>query len=268
MQTGGQLCLLFATILLHCLPAEPAVLWNNHKVKIYDDLRARLINHHYIPEPTDDQVFYYGLYLINRLLLQSAKDLTHFPLMPLPEGDWNQHNDNDNYLLQEQLELDPYDLLLRVQHDKDLFNNEQQAAYDAFMYSINHKKGKAFFLHSAGGSGKTFVCNTVASTVHSNEHVALAVASSAVAAQILELGCTCHSRFKIPIPIHKSSTCRIEKHGELAEIIRQTDVIIHDEAPMQHCHCIEALNRTLQDIRNDARLFEGITMLFGGDFIR
>ena len=36
MQTGGQLCLLFATILLHCLPAEPAVLWNNHKVKICD----------------------------------------------------------------------------------------------------------------------------------------------------------------------------------------------------------------------------------------
>src|SRR5271154_3310788 len=157
---------------------------------VIDDLHARLINHHHIPEPTADQVFDYGLYLINRLLLQSAKDLTHFPPMPLPEGDWNQHNGNDNYLLQEQLELDPYDLLLRVQHDRDLFNNEQQAAYDAVMHSINHKKGKAFFLHSAGGGGKTFVCNTVASIVHSNEHVALAVTSSAVAAQILELGHT------------------------------------------------------------------------------
>src|SRR6202453_2341635 len=198
MQTGGQLRLLIATILLHCLPAEPAVLWNNHKVKICDDLRARLINHHHIPEPTDDQVFDYGLYLINRLLLQSAKDLTHFPPMPLPEGDWNQHNGNDNYLLQEQLELDPYNLLLQVQHDRDLFNNEQQAAYDAIMHSINHKEGKTFFLHSAGGGGKNFVCNTVVSTVHSNEHVA----SSTVAAQILELGRTCHSRFKIPIPIH------------------------------------------------------------------
>src|ERR1700677_1798584 len=35
---------------------------------------------------------------------------------------------------------------------------------------------------------------------------------------------------------------------------------------MQHCHCIEALNRTLQDIRDNTRLFGGITMLFGGDF--
>src|ERR1700677_4091728 len=61
------------------------------------------------------------------------------------------------------------------------------------MHSINHKEGKAFFLHSAGGGGKTFVCNIVASTIRSNEHVALAVASSAVAAQILELGRTCHS---------------------------------------------------------------------------
>src|ERR1700677_4536220 len=66
---------------------QSLLFYGTDKVKICDDLRARLINHHHIPEPTDDQVFDYGLYLINQLLLQSAKNLTHFPSMPLPEGD-------------------------------------------------------------------------------------------------------------------------------------------------------------------------------------
>jgi hypothetical protein len=35
---------------------------------------------------------------------------------------------------------------------------------------------------------------------------------------------------------------------------------------MQHHHAIEALNCTLQDILNNDRPFEGITVLFGGDF--
>jgi hypothetical protein len=56
MQTGTQLRTLFAVILLHCNPTEPAVLWDRHKTHICDDLRARLIAHHEIPDPTEDQV--------------------------------------------------------------------------------------------------------------------------------------------------------------------------------------------------------------------
>jgi hypothetical protein len=186
--------------------------------------------------------------------------------MPVPTGDWVLQHGHNNQLLREQLDYDPYDLLLEVDQHKGSFNDEQKVAYDAVMYSIHQKQGKAFFLHSAGGGGKTFVCNTIAATVRANNRVALTVASSAIAALLLDGGRTAHSRFKIPIPIHESSTCRIEKNGELAEVLRQTDVIIYDEAPMQHRHAIEALNRTLQDIRDDTRPFGGITMLFGGDF--
>ena len=35
---------------------------------------------------------------------------------------------------------------------------------------------------------------------------------------------------------------------------------------MTHKHCFEALDRTLQDLRNCSQLFGGITMVFGGDF--
>jgi hypothetical protein len=186
--------------------------------------------------------------------------------MPLPEDDWNQLQLQANTLLQEQLDYDPYTLLLQVNQNTGSFNDEQRAQYDAIMHSVHNNQGKAFFLHSAGGGGKTFVCNTVLATVRANNQVALAVASSAIAALLLEGGRTSHSRFKIPIPVHESSTCRIEKHGELAEVIRQTGIIIYDEAPMQHRHAIEALNRTLQDIRSNNKPFGGITVLFCGDF--
>ena len=35
---------------------------------------------------------------------------------------------------------------------------------------------------------------------------------------------------------------------------------------MQHRYCPEAVNRLLRDIRDDQRLFGGITVVFGRDF--
>ena len=35
---------------------------------------------------------------------------------------------------------------------------------------------------------------------------------------------------------------------------------------MMHRHLFEGLSRTLQDLRNDRRLFGGITVLLSGDF--
>ena len=50
-------------------------------------------------------------------------------------------------------------------------------------------------------------------------------------------------------------------------MLRQTSLIIWDEAPMQHCHAIEATDRALRDILDQPDLpFGGITVAFGGDF--
>jgi hypothetical protein len=43
IQTGYQLCHLFAMILEHCIPAEPVILWERYKVSICDDLRRILV---------------------------------------------------------------------------------------------------------------------------------------------------------------------------------------------------------------------------------
>ena len=91
----------------------------------------------------------------------------------------------------------------------------------------------------------------------------LCVASSGIASLLLIGGRTAHLSFKIPIKICESSFCTIGKNTDLAELIHATDLVIWDEAPMQHCHNHEAVNHTFHDICNSKEPF---TVVFGGNF--
>ncbi|MCH85307.1 helicase-like protein, partial [Trifolium medium] len=88
-------------------------------------------------------------------------------------------------------------------------------------------------------TGKTFMWNTLASSLRSKGHIVLTVASSGIASLLLPGGTTAHSKFKIPVPTLDNSTCKIEYNDEHAELLRQTTLIIWDEAPMAHKYCFE-----------------------------
>src|SRR6267143_100262 len=119
MHTGYQLCCLFVTILLHCHPSLPHVLWDLYRVKICDDLLHILtVNGH--QNPTDDDTFDYGLYLIQRTLAESGKTLLHYPDMPLPQQLWDGLVPNP--LLQEQLAYDQEEMSTRVDQNYPGFN--------------------------------------------------------------------------------------------------------------------------------------------------
>ncbi|XP_074362379.1 uncharacterized protein LOC141702628 [Apium graveolens] len=102
--------------------------------------------------------------------------------------------------------------------------------------------------------------------------VVLPVASSGIAATLMPGGRTAHSRFKIPIVLDECSTCNIAHDSDVAQLIKQTQLIIWDEAPMQHRYAFECLDRLLKDIMKAvdperyAMLFGGITVVLGGDF--
>jgi len=123
-----------------------------------------------------------------------------------------------------------------------------------------------FFVQSAGGGGKTYLCNTIAAAVRSKTKVALCVASSGIAALLLDGGRTAHSCFKIPISLHVTSSCNLKKNSDHKGLLKQTGIIIWDEAPMIHCYVMEALDRSLRDLLQNESPFGGITVLFGGDF--
>lgn len=98
--------------------------------------------------------------------------------------------------------------------------------------------------------------------VRSQGKIALAVASSRIAALLINSR-TAHSRFKIPIDLHKDSACNIPVQSELAEFIRQSTLIVWDEVPMMHRYVFEAVDRTLKDILGNNVPFGGKIFVCG-----
>ena len=76
-------------------------------------------------------------------------------------------------------------------------------------------------------------------------------------------GKTAHSVFKIPLQLDESSVCFFDKRSERAELIREmvlireTTLIIWDEAPMMNRFAFEVVNRHLKDICDNENDFGG-----------
>ena len=90
-------------------------------------------------------------------------------------------------------------------------DSEQRHIYDIIEHSISNESGYTFFIYRYGGTGKTFLWNTLFSSVRNKGKIALAAASSGIAALLLPAGRTPHSRFKIPLDIQEHSVCAIKK---------------------------------------------------------
>jgi len=126
----------------------------------------------------------------------------------------------------------------------------------------------ACFLHGPAGTGKTFLYNCLCSHFRSLGKIVLYVTSSGIAALLLPGGRQAHSRFKITLSNDINAVCNITRNLALAELIRNTSLIIWDEVPMQHKACFEAVSRTLNDICNvdGQQVFGSIPTVLGGDF--
>ena len=52
----------------------------------------------------------------------------------------------------------------------------------------------------------------------------------------------------------------------MGKLIHKTDLVIWDEAPMQHRHNMETVDHSFKDMRSCDKPFGGLTYVFGGDF--
>ncbi|XP_076032459.1 ATP-dependent DNA helicase Pif1-like [Oratosquilla oratoria] len=145
---------------------------------------------------------------------------------------------------------------------------EQRAIYDAVMECVNNRRSGVFFLNAPGGTGKSFVLNLLLDTVRANSKIALAVASSGIAATILHGGRTAHNMFKIPIMEHNEvKPCSIKLNSELARLIKMTSLIVWDEVVMTNKNTITALDCTAKDMTGNKHCFmDGIPFVCLGDF--
>jgi len=271
---------LFVSLLLFNSISNPLDLWHAFKQAMSDDFlyQARLTNR----ERTYDEAIFHQALRSIRLSLQShGSDLIDFQLPIPPEV----MPGEGNVLIHE--ERSKYDLALQAQiRDANvlLFNEQQRIAYNMIMDSVKNVKAfndqlqegrnaiypnvpNCYFIDGLGGAGKTFLYNTVLSSIRADNEIALAVASSGIAALLLEGGRTAHSQLKIPVNgINELSTCNIKKQSNEEELIKLAQIITWDEAPMQHKFTFEAVDRTLRDLTQVDKPFGGKVMIMGGDF--
>ena len=92
------------------------------------------------------------------------------------------------------------------------------------------------------------------------------MASSGIAALLLQCGRTVHSRMKVPIHLNEISVCSISKQSALARLIQRTRLFVWDEAPITHRHAAECIDRTLRYLCSCDIPFGGKVIVFGGDF--
>ena len=121
------------------------------------------------------------------------------------------------------------------------------------------------FLSAYAGCGKTYLENAILHLVRSTGHIALAVASTGIAALLLPGGVTLHSRFKVPLNADCDSTLNILAQSNDAALIRRATVLIWDEAVMHSRAILDAMDRTLRDLRDDPRPMGGLIVVFGGN---
>lgn len=196
-----------------------------------------------------------------RLLLVNVTGPTSFQYLRKVNG--TSYND-----VQREHQFDKTSLATFVAENEQLLTAEQRNVYDQINVSIAAQQGGFFFLDAPGGTGKTFIIALILAQIRSQNHIALAIASSGIAATLLDGGRTAHSALKLPLNVHTNpeAMCNKNKHSDMAEVLRKCKIIIWDECTMAHKHSLEALDRSLKDIKNNARLFGGALLLLSGDF--
>ncbi|XP_076929594.1 uncharacterized protein LOC143594074 [Bidens hawaiensis] len=246
--TGYYLRSLFCTLLMSKSMSRPEFVWETTWTYLSDDIlyKQRIVLKHPGLELNEEQVKNLTLFEIEKFLLRNNSTLKKFSTMPFSNKD--SISSANNLLLSEEL---AYDNVMLAQEFEQLFSsftNEQHSVYEEIIVAVDKNKGVVFFVYGYSGTGKTYIWKTLCASIRSQGKIILSVASSGIASLLLSGGRTAHSRFHIPINLVEDSFCYINPDSDLAYLLRETSLIIWDEAPMVHKHGFEALDRSLKDI--------------------
>lgn len=104
----------------------------------------------------------------------------------------------------------------------------------------------------------TIIYRALLATIRSRNKIAVATATSGVAASILPGGRTAHSRLKVPLTFEDRAFCTFTKQSGTGKLLRTTSLIIWDEVTMMKRQGVEALDNSLRDI------MDCLNLPFGG----
>ncbi|GJT19857.1 ATP-dependent DNA helicase PIF1-like protein [Tanacetum coccineum] len=129
---------------------------------------------------------------IKCMLRSNNKSLKDIQNMPYPDQEYTMAR--YNRLIFDETLYDPEKL--KEQHATlyGSLTTEQKGIYSTVMNAVDNNKGGMFFVYGYGGTGKTYLYKTMFAALRSKGEIVLNVASSGIAALLLEGGRTAHSR--------------------------------------------------------------------------
>ena len=262
---------LFIVIIMFCQPSNPKELFDEFWDMWIDDFQRQ--GQHQKSSMDEEQLKTILLLDLEMRLQSFEKELQDFGLPnPTPEqlSRVKTLTSLDPVLVREEKDYDVQQLAHNVQVTVPQFTKEQSTIYEDVMNAVSNKKPLCVFIDARGGCGKTFLLNSILDAVRSSELsgcVALAMATTGIAANLLHLGRTFHSRMKAPLTVIETSTLQISAQSSLAKLIRMSKLLIIDEATMLNRFLLEALDRTLRDLMGCANdPFGGKIVILAGDF--
>ena len=269
--SSPQLRSLYVIILMFCEPSNPLSLFEKFWELWCDDFNHKATKRGIALDFEQKRTM---LLLDLQLRLQSfEKDLGHFGL-PEPSQEEQARveiiTNNEPVIIREEKDFDVDDLKKQAEEVRQKLTNAQKEVYDTIMNAVKDEKQLLLFVDARAGCGKTFVSNGVLDDIRSLEpggSVALAMATTGIAANLLHMGRTFHSRMKAPLTPTEESTLQISSQSGLAKLIRMAKLLMIDEATMLDRFQLEAMDRTLRDIMDKPDIpFGGKTLVLTGDF--
>ena len=172
-------------------------------------------------------------------------------------------------MIREEKDYDINQLTISLQDTVPKFNQEQSLFFNDVMRAVQQKESFLAFIDARGGCGKTFLLNAVLAAVRTLDGdgcVALAMATTGIAANLLSLGRTFHSRLKAPLSVSADSMLQISAQSSLAKLVRMAKLLLIDESTMLDRFQLEALDRSLKDMMSCEKPFGGKIIILAGDF--
>ena len=273
--SGSKLCPqireLYIVILMFCQPSNPRSLFDEFWKTWIDDFELLGKRR---GTALDENQLRTMLLLDLELRLQSfEKELTSFGL-PQPSTDDLARveciTSTDPVVIREEKDYDVPELRAEVQATVTKFTDEQASIFNIILDAVKEQRPLCAFIDARGGCGKTFILNAILRAVTSLEPggcVALAMATTGIAANLLDLGRTFHPRLKAPLTPHEESTLQISGQSSLAKLVQISKLLLVDEAPMLDRFQLEAMDRSLRDLMGQPdKAFGGKISLLAGDF--
>ncbi|GBL89140.1 hypothetical protein AVEN_255263-1 [Araneus ventricosus] len=191
---------------------------------------------------------------------------TNLKVFGLPDAQRDVNN-SLNYEILRETNYDIQKLTSYIATNELNLVDDQRFAFEKITSAIFTETGGIFFSDALGGTGKTYLINLLLAKVRERNMIALAVASSGIAAILLTGGRTAHSVFKLPLnlPCVENPICNISRNSNKAKVLRMCKLIVGDECTMAHKYALEAFDATMKDIFQNDKCMGGVTLVLPGD---